>query len=129
MDPQPRGPDWMQITPKAGSLFHAYSHMTMSQEIPTPAIVAPQVLLGNHLKALKLPTFAREYEKVAMESTRDRADYLRYVAAQAQDNPGMLVLSQFADDQQSTPPKWKLKNGEQRPSPETRPPWTEIGEP
>ncbi len=26
MDPQPRGPDWMQITPKAGSLFHAYSH-------------------------------------------------------------------------------------------------------
>ena len=25
MDPQPRGPDWMQITPKAGSLFHAYS--------------------------------------------------------------------------------------------------------
>ena len=25
MDPQPRGPDWMQITPKAGSLFHAKS--------------------------------------------------------------------------------------------------------
>jgi hypothetical protein len=22
VDPQPRGPDWMQITPKAGSLFH-----------------------------------------------------------------------------------------------------------
>ena len=28
MDPQPRGPDWMQITPKAGSLFHANSHST-----------------------------------------------------------------------------------------------------
>ena len=26
--------------------------------------VAPQVLLINHFKALKLPTFAREYEKV-----------------------------------------------------------------
>src|ERR1700724_4279516 len=25
VDPQPRGQDWMQITPKAGSLFHAYS--------------------------------------------------------------------------------------------------------
>jgi hypothetical protein len=25
VDPQPRGPDWMQITPKAGSLFHAYA--------------------------------------------------------------------------------------------------------
>jgi hypothetical protein len=51
--------------------------MTMSEEIPT--VVAPQVLLGNHLKALKLPTFAREYEKVAMESAQDRADYPRYL--------------------------------------------------
>jgi len=38
--------------------------MIMSQETSTPAIVAPQVLLNNHLKALKLPTFAREYEKI-----------------------------------------------------------------
>ena len=53
--------------------------MTMPQETPMPAIVAPQVLLGNHLKALKLPTFAREYEKVAMESAQDRADYPRYL--------------------------------------------------
>ncbi len=33
-----------------------------------PSIVtttlAPQVLLVNHFKAIKLPTFAREYEKV-----------------------------------------------------------------
>ena len=42
-------------------------------------IVAPQVLLSNHLKALKLPTFAREYEKVSMESAQDRADYPRYL--------------------------------------------------
>ena len=41
--------------------------------------VTPQVLLGNHLKALKLPTFAREYEKIAMESARDSADYPRYL--------------------------------------------------
>jgi DNA replication protein DnaC len=53
--------------------------MTMSQEIAAPAIVAPQMLLSNHLKALKLPTFAREYEKVAMESAQDRADYPRYL--------------------------------------------------
>ena len=51
----------------------------MSQQTSTPAIVAPQVLLNNHLKALKLPTFAREYEKVAMESAQDRADYPRYL--------------------------------------------------
>lgn len=53
--------------------------MTMSEEIATPTVVAPQVLLCNHLKALKLPTFAREYEKVAMESAQDRADYPRYL--------------------------------------------------
>jgi IstB-like ATP binding protein len=53
--------------------------MTISQEPGSPTIVAPQVLLGNHLKALKLPTFAREYEKVAMESAQDRADYPRYL--------------------------------------------------
>ena len=53
--------------------------MTMSPETPTLTSVAPQVLLGNHLKALKLPTFAREYEKVAMASAQDRADYPRYL--------------------------------------------------
>ena len=53
--------------------------MTMQHEPTTPTSVAPQVLLGNHLKALKLPTFAREYEKVAMESARDSADYPRYL--------------------------------------------------
>jgi len=29
--------------------------MTMSPDTPTLTAVAPQVLLGNHLKALKLP--------------------------------------------------------------------------
>ena len=48
--------------------------MTLSHEPTLSTSVAPQVLLGNHLKALKLPTFAREYEKVAMESAQDRAD-------------------------------------------------------
>jgi hypothetical protein len=51
----------------------------LTESAAAPAIVAPLVLLGNHLKALKLPTFVREYEKVAMESAQDRADYPRYV--------------------------------------------------
>lgn len=52
---------------------------------PLPAIeapatsVPPQILLGNHLRALKLPAFARDYEKVAMEAASDRADYPRYL--------------------------------------------------
>ena len=41
--------------------------------------VPPHVLLANHLKALKLPSFARDYEKVALESAQDRADYPRYL--------------------------------------------------
>ncbi len=53
--------------------------MTMSHDTPMLTTVAPQVLLGNHLKALKLPTLAREYDKVAMESAQDRADYPRYL--------------------------------------------------
>ena len=36
--------------------------------------VAPAVLLADHLKALKLPTFAREYDKVAAIAAQDRAD-------------------------------------------------------
>lgn len=28
---------------------------------------APKILLGHHLKTLKLPTFLREYEKVARQ--------------------------------------------------------------
>jgi hypothetical protein len=53
--------------------------MTMSPDTMALTAVAPQVLLGNHLRALKLPTFAREYEKVAMESAQERADYPRYL--------------------------------------------------
>jgi hypothetical protein len=53
--------------------------MTISPDTTALTAVAPQVLLGNHLKTLKLPTFAREYEKVAMESAQDRADYPRYL--------------------------------------------------
>lgn len=41
--------------------------------------VAPQVLLVNHFKALKLPTFAREYEKVGAECAREGIDYPRYL--------------------------------------------------
>ena len=44
-----------------------------------PTSVPPAVLLANHLKALKLPSFAREYEKVAFEAAQDRADYPRYL--------------------------------------------------
>lgn len=46
---------------------------------PLETSVAPNVLLVNHLRALKLPTFAREYEKTALESARENVDYPRYL--------------------------------------------------
>jgi DNA replication protein DnaC len=39
----------------------------------------PQVLLAHHLKALKLPTFLREYDKVARQCAAEGADYPRYL--------------------------------------------------
>jgi DNA replication protein DnaC len=39
----------------------------------------PQVLLAHHLKALKLPTFLREHEKMARQCAAEGVDHLRYL--------------------------------------------------
>ena len=39
----------------------------------------PQVLLGHHLKQLKLPTILREYDKVARECAQDGIDHPGYL--------------------------------------------------
>ena len=39
----------------------------------------PQLLLAHHLKALKLPTFAREYDKVAQQCAAEGVDHPRYL--------------------------------------------------
>jgi DNA replication protein DnaC len=39
----------------------------------------PQVLLGHHLKQLKLPTMLREYAKVARECAHDGVDHASYL--------------------------------------------------
>jgi DNA replication protein DnaC len=39
----------------------------------------PQVLLAHHLKALRLPTFLREYDKVARQCAAEGVDYPRYL--------------------------------------------------
>jgi DNA replication protein DnaC len=40
---------------------------------------APQILLAHHLKALKLPSFLREYEKLARQCAADGVDHVRYL--------------------------------------------------
>jgi DNA replication protein DnaC len=37
------------------------------------------VLLGHHLKALRLPVFMREYKKVSAQCAKDKADYSRFL--------------------------------------------------
>ncbi len=39
----------------------------------------PQVLLAHHLKALKLPTFLREYDKMARQCAAEGADHTGYL--------------------------------------------------
>lgn len=39
----------------------------------------PQVLLEHHLKTLRLPTFLREYDKVAQQCAAEGADFPRYL--------------------------------------------------
>jgi DNA replication protein DnaC len=39
----------------------------------------PQVLLGHHLNALRLPTFVREYDKVAPQCAAEGVDHVRYL--------------------------------------------------
>ncbi len=46
-------------------------------EMPIPD--TPQLLLEHHLKALRLPTILREYDKVARQCAQQQADFPRYL--------------------------------------------------
>jgi DNA replication protein DnaC len=39
----------------------------------------PQILLAHHLKALRLPTFLREYDKLARQCAAEGVDHSRYL--------------------------------------------------
>ena len=41
---------------------------------------APEILLAHHLKALKLPTFLREHQKLARQCAAEDVDHVRYLA-------------------------------------------------
>jgi hypothetical protein len=51
----------------------------MSGPLNTATADTPQVLLEHHLKQLRLPTFLREYDKVARQCAAQRVDYPRYL--------------------------------------------------
>ena len=41
---------------------------------------APRLLLDHHLKTLKLPTFLREYDKLARQCAAESLDHVRFLA-------------------------------------------------
>ena len=41
---------------------------------------APKILLVHHLKTLKLPTFLREYEKLARQCAAEGLDHVQFLA-------------------------------------------------
>lgn len=45
----------------------------------TESTVPPPMLLGHHLKALKLPTFLREYDRLAKQCAEERTDFPTYL--------------------------------------------------
>ena len=51
--------------------------MSNQPDMPTPD--TPQLLLEHHLKALRLPTILREYDKVARQCAEEKADFPRYL--------------------------------------------------
>ena len=44
----------------------------------------PQLLLAHHLKALRLPTFLREYDKLARQCAAEDVDHVRYLVRLAE---------------------------------------------
>jgi hypothetical protein len=40
---------------------------------------APKILLAHHLKTLKLPTFLREYEKLARQCAAEGQDHVQFL--------------------------------------------------
>ena len=47
---------------------------------PPAMAEAPRILLEHHLKRLKLPTFLREYEKVAQQCAAEGLDHVQFLA-------------------------------------------------
>jgi len=56
----------------------------------------PQVLLAHHLKALKLPTFLREYDRQALQCAAEGVDYARYLLRLAEHDADLLLGRELA---------------------------------
>jgi DNA replication protein DnaC len=51
----------------------------MTDAFPGTSPDTPQILIAHHLKALKLPTFLREHDRLARQCASDGVDHVRYL--------------------------------------------------
>ena len=80
----------------------------------------PQVLLAHHLKALRLPTFLREYDKLARQCAAEGVDHSRYLLR--------LAELEMIDRERRTgvdPVSWSVfgRKARRRAMPKTHPPY------
>lgn len=68
----------MESNPSATAPTAANAFDPMVQAA-SPEIPSPQVLLQHYLKLLRLPTFGREYDKVAQQCAQEDVDHPRYL--------------------------------------------------
>jgi hypothetical protein len=57
---------------------------------------APKILLAHHLKTLKLPTFLREYDKLARQCAAEGQDHVQFLTLNSPEFPRRLAASVFA---------------------------------
>ena len=81
MDPTPQGPDWMQISPVAGSLFHEKRHVSVRVYPERIVAAAEGQIVAEHARV-----FARSHER---KSTTTVFDWRHYLAV-IQRKPGAL---------------------------------------
>ena len=78
----------------------------------------PQVLLAHHLKTLKLPTFLREYDKLARQCATEGADHVRYLVrlTELERSTVSAAWSSGGSDRPGSPPSKASTASTSRPS-------------
>ena len=74
----------------------------------------PQLLLAHHLKALRLPSFLREYDKLAQQCAAEGVDHPRYLLRLAEleliDREQRMVERRIKEARFSTSRAWTVSS-------------------
>src|SRR5918911_1490484 len=73
------GPDTLSLPAAGDGRDHLGEGLHGAARRDRPMSEVPQVLLAHHLKALKLPSFLREYDKLARQCATEGVDHTGYL--------------------------------------------------